>query len=69
MTSCRIGVYGKTLAAALSLLGSAASASQGPGGGPGTASSMTQLAMAVIVYGTCAILVLVGLIGASRPSR
>jgi hypothetical protein len=30
---------------------------------------MTQLAMAVIVYGTCAILVLVGLIGASRPSR
>src|ERR1700738_2574189 len=42
----------------------AAVASQGPGVGPGTASSFTQLAMAVIVYGTSALVVGVALIGA-----
>jgi hypothetical protein len=41
-------------------------ASQGPGGGPGTASGFTQLAMAIIVYGTSALLVGMGLIGAAR---
>jgi len=41
-------------------------ASQGPGGGPGTASSFTQLAMAVMVYGSCALLVGIALIGAAR---
>jgi hypothetical protein len=45
---------------------SAAFASQGPGGGPGTASSFTQLAMAIIVYGTSALVVVAGLIGAAR---
>jgi hypothetical protein len=40
-------------------------ASQGPGGGPGTASSFTQLAMAIIVYGTLALVVGVGLMGAA----
>jgi hypothetical protein len=30
---------------------SSALASQGPGGGPGTASPLTQLAMAIVVYG------------------
>ena len=44
----------------------AAFASQGPGGGPGTASSFTQLAMAIIVYGTSALVVGAGLIGATR---
>jgi hypothetical protein len=44
----------------------AALASQGPGGGPGTASSFTQLAMAIIVYGTSALVVGGGLIGAVR---
>ena len=44
----------------------AALASQGPGGGPGTASSFTQLAMALIVYGTSALVVGSGLIGALR---
>jgi hypothetical protein len=44
----------------------AAFASQGPGGGPGTASSFTQLAMAIIVYGTSALVVGAGLIGAVR---
>jgi hypothetical protein len=44
-------------------------ASQGPGGGPGTASSFTQLAMAIIVYGTSALVVCAGLIGAARRRR
>jgi hypothetical protein len=40
-------------------------ASQGPGGGPGTASGFTQLAMAIIVYGTSALVVGAGLVGAA----
>ena len=48
------------------LWANAAFASQGPGGGPGTASSFTQLAMAIIVYGTSALVVGIGLIGAAR---
>ena len=44
----------------------AALASQGPGGGPGTASGFTQLAMAIIVYGTSVLVVGTGLIGAMR---
>jgi hypothetical protein len=54
-----------TLAAGLSGI-PAAFASQGPGGGPGAASHFTQLAMAVIVYGTCALVILAGLIGVAR---
>jgi hypothetical protein len=54
-------------AAAVGLFGvTAAFASQGPGGGPGTASSFTRLAMAVIVYGTCALVILAGLVGGAR---
>ena len=41
-------------------------ASQGPGGGPGTASPFTQLAMAIVVYGASALVVGVGLIGMAR---
>jgi hypothetical protein len=41
-------------------------ASQGPGGGMGTASHVTQLVMAILVYGTSAITVGAGLIGALR---
>jgi hypothetical protein len=44
----------------------AALASQGPGGGPGTASHFTQLAMAIIVYGGAALVIGAGLIGALR---
>jgi len=44
----------------------AAQASQGPGGGIGTAGHLTQLAMAIIVYGASAIVVGAGLIGATR---
>ena len=52
--------------AALLLWANAAFASQGPGGGPGTASSFTQMAMAILVYGASALVVGAGLIGAVR---
>jgi len=61
----RAAVVGSSTVAGLCWV-DAALASQGPGTGPGTASSLTQLAMAVIVYGTSALLVAVGLIGAAR---
>jgi hypothetical protein len=41
-------------------------ASQGPGTGQGTADHFTQLAMAVLVYGTAALVIVAGLIGAVR---
>ena len=53
------------IAAAL-LLPASALASQGPGGGMGTAGSFTQIAMAVLVYGASALIVGAGLIGALR---
>jgi hypothetical protein len=53
-------------AAAAVLSASAACASQGPGRAPGTASGFTQLAMAIIVYGSSALVVGAGLIGAAR---
>jgi hypothetical protein len=49
-------VFAVTSTAAL-LWVETAFASQAPGGGPGTASSLTQLAMAIIVYGTSALIV------------
>jgi hypothetical protein len=59
-------VFAAASALASLLWANAAFASQGPGGGPGTASSFTQLAMAIIVYGTSALVVGAGLIGAAR---
>jgi hypothetical protein len=53
-------------AAACLLWADAAFASQGPGGGMGTASSFTQLAMAILVYGASALVICTGLIGAAR---
>lgn len=41
-------------------------ASQGPGASAGGAGPTTQLAMAIIVYGLSAAIVLTGLIGATR---
>jgi len=41
-------------------------ASQGPGGGMGTASHLTQTAMAILVYGISALVVGAGLIGTLR---
>jgi cytochrome c oxidase assembly factor CtaG len=55
-----------TSIAAAALWSSAALASQGPGGGMGTASSLTQTVMAVLVYVMSAIIVGAGLIGAVR---
>jgi hypothetical protein len=57
--------FAATTAAAL-VWADAALASQGPGGGLGTASSLTQLTMAIIVYGASALIVGAGLIGAAR---
>jgi hypothetical protein len=54
------------IASAVLLSTDAALASQGPGGGMGTASPFTRLAMAVLVYGASAIVVAAGLIGAAR---
>jgi hypothetical protein len=44
----------------------AAFASQGPGGGMGTAGHLTQVAMTILVYGASALVVGIGLIGAAR---
>jgi hypothetical protein len=56
------------IAAACAALLPAASAlaSQGPGSGMGTAGNFTQIAMAILVYGTSALIVGAGLIGALR---
>jgi hypothetical protein len=53
-------------AGAMLLSAGSAFASQGPGGGMGTAGSLTQTAMAVIVYGASALVIGAGLIGALR---
>ena len=50
----------------ITLASAAALASQGPGTAAGTAGSTTQLAMAILVYGTCALVVGIGLMGAMR---
>ena len=47
----------------------AALASQGPGTGPGTASPTLQVAMAVIVYGVSALIIVAGVIGTLRRTR
>jgi hypothetical protein len=55
-----------TSAVAALLAASPVLASQGPGGGLGTATSFTQTTMAIIVWGTSALVVGAGLIGAAR---
>jgi hypothetical protein len=60
---------GAALAATLTgsiMLTNAALASQGPGGGMGTAGHLTQVMMAVVVYGASGMIVAAGLIGAAR---
>ena len=71
MTTSRAGQQATALARtaltlSCSLWTSAAFASQGPGARPGTASSFTQLTMAILVYGAAALVIGVGLIGAVR---
>ncbi|WP_375414883.1 hypothetical protein [uncultured Bradyrhizobium sp.] len=53
-------------ACAVLLPAAGAFASQGPGGGMGSASSLTQTAMAIVIYGASALIVGTGLIGALR---
>jgi len=69
-TSCKrppISHFTFAVASTAALLSAeAALSSQGPGGGPGTASGLTQLTMAIIVYGTSALVVGAGLIAAAR---
>jgi hypothetical protein len=62
----RISRLAAASALIISFSAGAAFASQGPGGGPGTASGFTQLAMAIIVYGLSAPIVGAGLAGAVR---
>ena len=68
--STRHRIYRLAVAAASALAVSfpagAAFASQGPGGGMGSASPLTQLTMAVLVWGISALVVGAGLIGAVR---
>ena len=71
MASPRKSQWKSRLAVALTpsaalLVADVALASQGPGGGPGTASSFTQLVMAIVVYGGSVLVVGAGLIGAMR---
>lgn len=69
--SCMRDSISRTAMAAASIIAgmswvNAALASQGPGGGLGTASHLTQVAMAMLVYGASALVVGFGLIGAAR---
>lgn len=57
---------GATSAVITASWAAAAFASQGPGGGAGTASRFTRLGMAILVYGASALVVGAGLIGAAR---
>jgi hypothetical protein len=69
MTSSHMNAWISPIA--LAIIACAASAdvalaSQGPGGGMGTANHLTQMAMAILVYGISAVVVGAGLIGAVR---
>jgi len=54
------------ITASIALGGSSALAAQGPGVEAGAASPLTQLVMAILVYGASALVVGAGLIGALR---
>ena len=58
--SCRSVAAGPLLAL---ISAPTALASQGPGGGPGPPSALTQLVMAIVIYGGVALLLAAGLIG------
>src|SRR4030095_9363617 len=65
-TAISRAVTAATSIAAATAWSSAALASQGPGGGMGTASPLTQTVMAVLVYGLVTIIVGARLIGGAR---
>jgi hypothetical protein len=60
------GLAGAASSAAALLRAGAGLASQGPGAGPGTASHLTQFAMAILIYGALALAIGAVLIGAVR---
>jgi hypothetical protein len=62
----RMARFASAAACAVLLSAGSAFASQGPGTGPGTAGALTQLTMAILVYGASALIVGAGLIGALR---
>jgi hypothetical protein len=62
----KYGALALTSIAIGTLAADVAFAAQGPGTGAGTASGLTQTAMTIIVYGTSALVVSAGLIGALR---
>jgi hypothetical protein len=62
----RLRMLGVAITASVVLGASSALASQGPGVEAGTASPLTQLVMAILVYGASALIVGAGLIGALR---
>lgn len=65
--SCKTSTVTRFVLAAASVVAAGdAFASQGPGGGLGSASHLTQLTMAILVYGASAAVVGAGLIGAVR---
>jgi len=67
MTSLRMNTSRTAIATILAVSYSApALASQGPGAGMGTASHLTQMAMAILVYCISAIVIGAALIGAVR---
>jgi formate/nitrite transporter FocA (FNT family) len=65
-SSHRLRISRLAITAGVLLGASSALASQGPGVEGGTASPLTQLVMAILVYGASAIVVGAGLIGALR---
>lgn len=68
MNMTKMKMIARCLAIAGAILPIVAEASQGPGGGPGTATAFTQLAMAIAVYGGIGLIVAAGLIGALRQA-
>ena len=67
MTSLRMNASRSAIATLVAVsYATTALASQGPGGGMGTANHLTQMAMAILVYGISAVVIGVGLIGAVR---
>ncbi|MCP3379177.1 hypothetical protein NLM31_01820 [Bradyrhizobium sp. CCGUVB4N] len=65
-SSSRLRISRLAITASMLLGASSALASQGPGVEGGTASPLTQLVMAILVYGASALIVGAGLIGALR---
>ncbi|WP_076864785.1 hypothetical protein [Bradyrhizobium mercantei] len=64
--ACKLSALGAAALTGSMISIGAALASQGPGGGMGTASHLTQVLMAIMVYGTTGVIAAAALIGAER---